>query len=284
MIQHMQNVKNGIPDFKLRFYEVMKYPLPLNKGYFLYKEELKNTLEEDSNTSNFSREEKNQYMDTYLKFIKRRWFLYKSFPFVREIYLSNSISFNALTKNSDIDIFVVTQDWRVRTSRLFMSIMMAMIWIKRRKGTERKKFCLSFFVEKYNSNLEKIWLWEKDIYLPYWIAHLVPLYIEKTPTIYKTNNWIKKILPNVEKEQMIFLWNKVYKWKTRFKKIMEFLLRRSFWETIEAIIQIARGRRIRKIIKLNPEIHEGVIVNKSMLKFHLDKRNHYSELFFQADN
>ncbi|MBQ5945164.1 hypothetical protein IJL65_01905 [bacterium] len=50
----------------------MKYPLPLNKGYFLYKEELKNTLEEDSNASNFSREEKNQYMDTYLKFIKRR--------------------------------------------------------------------------------------------------------------------------------------------------------------------------------------------------------------------
>jgi hypothetical protein len=61
-------------------------------------------------------------------------------------------------------------------------------------------------VDKNNSNLEKILLNRKDIYLPYWIAHLVPLYVEeKNPEVFKNNQWIKRFLPNISLTQNIYL-------------------------------------------------------------------------------
>ena len=138
---------------------------------------------------------KNDYLDEYLEFISKWSFLYRNFPFVKEIYLANSISFNALNSSSDIDIFVVSKCNRVWIARLFMSFFMLLFCIKRTKNKVAKRFCLSFFVDEYNKNLEPLLLSEKDIYLPYWVVHLVPLYAENFPSIYKSNFWVKKYLP-----------------------------------------------------------------------------------------
>jgi hypothetical protein len=87
------------------------------------------------------------------------------------------MTFNALHANSDIDLFVVTQERRVWLARFFMTLMMWVYSIKRSSKTTRKRFCLSFFVDRNNQNLEPLLLHERDIYLPYWIAHLVPVYL-----------------------------------------------------------------------------------------------------------
>jgi hypothetical protein len=48
-------------------------------------------------------------MDEYLKEIKRLKPTFQSIPFVEQIFLCNSISFNALDKNSDIDLFIIAE-------------------------------------------------------------------------------------------------------------------------------------------------------------------------------
>ena len=101
----------------LRFYEIMNYPVPKNAELFLQYTDnqrakinnlLKDINEKDQNNS-FSRYEKSEYMDEYLKEVKRLKSTLQSIPFIEQIFLCNSISFNALDNNSDIDLFIIAQ-------------------------------------------------------------------------------------------------------------------------------------------------------------------------------
>ena len=89
------------------------------------------------------------------------------------------MSFNGLHADSDIDLFVVAQERRVWLARFFMTLMMWVCSIKRSRKTTRKRFCLSFFVDRNNQNLESLLLHKRDIYLSYWITHLVPVYLHR---------------------------------------------------------------------------------------------------------
>ena len=96
----------------------MHYPVPTNADFYLQYSEnelppkLKNSLKTDLNEINdhdFSREKKSKYMDEYLAEIKRIKPVLQSIPFVHQIFLCNSITFNALDDNSDIDLFIIAQ-------------------------------------------------------------------------------------------------------------------------------------------------------------------------------
>jgi hypothetical protein len=101
----------------LRFYEIMNYPVPKNAELFFQYSDIEPTnankllkdTREKKQANSFSRDKKSEYMDEYLKEIKRLEHTFQSIPFVQQIFLCNSISFNALDKNSDIDLFIITE-------------------------------------------------------------------------------------------------------------------------------------------------------------------------------
>ena len=278
-----QNVKNEQHEDKaFRFYQIMWYPIPKNRNTFAYCSKLSADKER---YSEFSWNEKSEYLDEYISYINKWWWIFSYFPFVKEIYLANSISFNSLSSESDIDLFVVCERGRVWTSRLLVSFLMMFFWIKRSKKDYIKKFCLSFFVDEDNENLKSIMLWSKDVYLVYWVAHLVPLYVESwEPTIYQKNSWIKTYLPNIDLQQNIFLWNKLFSWKRLFKKSIESIFAENFWDRFENFVQEKWGRRMKKIIAKNPDAHKWTVYEKWILKFYKDMRKYYSDLFFWRDN
>lgn len=276
------NVENEALDNKqliFRFYEVMGYPLPLEKDFFAYHSKKKIWF--SSHFSCFSRKEKSDIMNEFLAFLKKWKFLYCNFPFVEEIFLANSISFNALKENSDIDLFVITKQGRIWTARFIMSLILRSFWLKRTANNEYQRFCLSFFIDRKKMNLESLLLHEKDIYLPYWIAHLVPLYQEqKNTTLFEQNTWILRFLPNFPLQQVISLDWKIQEGKGKIKTCLEFLLSGKFWDYLEEFIRRIWKKRIYHLQNKNPELHHGVRVDKGILKFHYDKREKYSELFF----
>ena len=278
----LQNVKNEVLEDKtLRFYRIMWYPVPRNRNIFSYWVKLK----VEKSDTDFSWDEKSEYLDEFLEYINKWWSLFRNFPFVKEIYLANSISFNSLSSDSDIDLFVVCEKWRVRTARLIVSFLMMFFWIKRSKNNYRKRFCLSFFVDEDNVNLKGILLWKKDVYLTYWIVHLVPLYLENSvSTVYEKNSWLQHYLPNIKLKQNIYLWNKLFVWRWWFKKYVEFLLDEKIWGYFENFVQEKWGSRMKKIIAKNKESHEWTVCEKWMLKFYKDMRKYYSDLFFWDDN
>ena len=271
----------------LRFYEIMNYPVPKNAElFFQYSDteptnanKLLKNIDEDEWWDSFSRDQKSEYMDEYLKEIERLKSTFQSIPFVEQVFLCNSISFNALDKNSDIDLFIITEPWRIRTVKFRSMILFTLKWAKRFWKKSRKKICLSFFITSDSQNLYPISLPSLDIYLAYRIAHLVLIYQpdeEINISFFENNKWVKWILPNYQEKQTISLWINPFHWNTKFKNIMETLWDWFLWNIFERIVKhiqksIIRLKRIR-----NPVWNKDVIVSDSMLKFHQDIREKVS--------
>jgi len=257
----------------LIFYKIMNYPIPRNSEYFLFEKKLDDVNIDLSELNNeFSRNEKSPFMDEYVSFINKFSWLYKSIPFIQSIYICNSLTFNCVKNDSDIDLFIITKKWSLWLARLFSLLLFSLLFVKRRWKNKRKKFCLSFYTTQDNQNLYNITLPQNDIYFTYRLAHLIPIYQESEENIYKYNKWLNSLLPNFPWNHIINIWTKKVEGKSTFKNVMEFL----FWwisgRVVELTIKTIRlPIVIYKTIKLK-EKWRWIIVSDHMLKFHLDAR------------
>ena len=103
------------------FYKSMKYPLPLQKDIFAYDAQKIKIIE--PNTDIFSWKKEHPLMDEYRQIIEKYARVRKSLPFVEAIYLANSLTFNALHDDSDIDLFMVVSPGRMRIARAVSVIL-----------------------------------------------------------------------------------------------------------------------------------------------------------------
>jgi hypothetical protein len=239
---------------------------------------LKN-IDEDELWNRFSRDQKSECMDEYLSEIKRLKSTFQSSPFVEQIFLCNSISFNALDENSDIDLFIIAEPGRVRTVKFRSMILFTLKWAKRFWKKIRKKICLSFFITSNLQNLYPISLPTLDIYLAYRIAHLVLIYQpdkEINNSFFENNKWVKGILPNYQEKQTISLWINPFYWNTKFKNVMETLWNGFLWNIFEWVVKYIQKPIICLKRMRNPVWNKDVIISDTMLKFHQDIREKVS--------
>ena len=272
-------INNISTEKKLRFYEIMDYPIPSNSELYHQCDtsDYNKTNKVDEKT--FSWDKKNDFMDEYLNEIHRLNKTFQSIPFIEQIYLCNSITFNALDKNSDIDLFIITKPRRIRSVKFWSMILFTLKWAKRIWKRSRKRICLSFFITSDSQNLYPISLPSLDIYLAYRIAHLVLIYQpnkEVNNSFFENNKWVKWILPNYQERQTISLWIDPFSWNTKFKNIVETLWNWFLWNIFETSVKYIQKAIIRIKIILKPEQNKDVIVSDSMLKFHQDIREKVS--------
>ena len=256
------NVKNGNNKSNDHFYEVMGYPIPFS-----------------FNGKNFSWKEKNPYLKEYLDFIQQWGKTYRNLPFLKNIYLCNSITFNALKADSDIDLLIVTEERRIWTARFFCLLFFSVLRIKRSMRNKVKKFCLSFRVTQQHQNLDAIALEWWDPYLEYRCQHLTPLYQEKKE---KNQNY-RPFLSSLKEKQIknIYLGNQIFYWRGVFKKICEFVLWWWIWQIFEFLMRITQKILIKRKIKKDPERNKDVIISNVMLKFYQDKRKEYKQRYLE---
>lgn len=257
------------------FYQVMNYPVPHNRERFWYQKKSSTILHSSSFILNswFSRDHEPPINWTFRKIIKDRLRLIQSIPFVEAVYLCNSRSFNALKPTSDIDLFFVITPWRMRTARFFSVLFTWFAGIKRQGNNSAKKFCLSFYVTSDHQNLESIRLGKDDMYLPYRIAHLVPIYTRKTkqPLIRDHNKRIQNDLPNHPLQQWIDLWLPISHKTTQIKKTLEWLLTGRGGNLLEGALKAIRKPLVIKKKQAKKD-WELVIISETMLKFYKDRR------------
>jgi len=264
----------------LVFYKIMNYDVPRHYSYFLFEkkwwkkqEDILRGQEFPPDEVKYSWDKKNPYIDDFITYISKFSPLYRSVPFIQSIYLCNSITFNALHEDSDIDVFIVTKKWSLRRARLWSAVLFFLFGLKRGgvRG-KKKKFCLSFYVTQSHQNLYNIMLPQNDIYFMYRLAHLVPLYQETPENIYKHNKWLESALPNFPGRHCIDIWLKSWTGKNNFKKIAEFLCGGIVGQGLEYLIQIIRLPIVIYKTKQLKDKGRGIVVNKNMLKFHMDIR------------
>lgn len=129
------------------------------------------------------RGKKEEMASAYLKKLPFYSRLIRSFPFVRAIAISGSLSKNVMHRNGDIDYFIITSSGRLWLCRTLLILFKKLFLLN-----SRKYFCLNYFVDE--ENLEII---DKNIFTAVEITHLVPVYnpllIEDMK---KRNAWTEK--------------------------------------------------------------------------------------------
>lgn len=114
------------------------------------------------------------------------------FPFIRGIMLSGSLSKGFMEKDSDIDYFVVTHPNRVWFSRL-----MLMAFKKIFLFNSRKIFCINYFVDAENLEIE-----EKNIFTATELVTLLPTFgRDAYEKLYQKNIWVKDYYPNFPRRE-----------------------------------------------------------------------------------
>ena len=199
--------------------------------------------------------------EKYLKYII--WI-----PGIRMVWIWNSISMNSSSKDSDIDLFIVTTNETMWLNRIIITIIFHVLWVRKTAKNHVWRFCLSFF-----STLEWLdfnsWKIENDIYLYFWILYFKPildfdntysLFVEKNKSwadFSEYSNMIEynKTYIKYEKNVASFPWKGERIQDRGFVSVLNNILKKIFLpKTIKSYEKLAKPY--------------WIIINDDMLKFH----------------
>lgn len=200
-------------------------------------------------------------------------------PFIKMAAVCNTLAINNAARESDIDLFIVARSGRLFFARTLLTLLFGLLGVRRHGNKVAGRFCLSFYVTDENLNLDGIRLGSEDIYLPFWLITMKPIYgREVYERLIAENGWIKKYFPRSVEEYEFRKENGFLKSIARAKE--------KVWggrtgNRIEAWLAAKQYKRYhRNIKKLGPDA--SVIVSEKMLKFHnVDRRSQYAQKFRQ---
>ena len=249
----------------LGFFSLFSFPPQKNRFDLFWGSDSQEILD-----AYFGREEVTK--NTSSEYLKKgeKWAMrLKNIPFVRAVSIVNTVSFGLAKKESDIDFLVVVQEERMWTARLFVTAFLFFGGVKRRSKKIAGKVCLSFFVDESEFSFFKIKR-EKDPYLAFWIAGMIPVFGNSFFTKVKNENeeWVKKEVG------IPILFSPPQKDTPPWKSILEFFFPhflerwiRKFW----------KNRTLQKAASLPDP--SGTIVSDTILKFHdCDKRQEIQKM------
>ncbi len=213
MVNNLTNTRKAISEYiieTLLYYDIFNYPLKAREVFqFLgtnhldincVDQELKNLCEQGkvfrfgvfftlkNDEAIISRRVAgNEEAKKYMPLAKDKAKLIASFPFVRAVMASGSLSKGFMDENSDLDFFIVTEPGRLWIAR-FLLVMYKRIFL----FNSHKYFCVNYFVDTQHLEIE-----EKNLFTATELATVIPLYgAEYYKNLYKSNPWLSKFFPN----------------------------------------------------------------------------------------
>ncbi len=164
--------------------------------------------------------EKEQQAKHYFKKLPSYAKLISSFPFVRSIAISGSLSKGVMHDDGDIDYFIITAPNRLWICRTFLILFKKIFLLN-----SKKYFCVNYLVDE--NHLEII---DKNIFTAVEVTHLVPVYNQRLIDHLKTaNNWTDEYFPKFGHQVKV---KQVSEYKA-LKKLVERLLNGSFGERLD---------------------------------------------------
>lgn len=136
-----------------------------------------------------------------------------SFPFIKGVAISGSLSKGYFDSESDFDFFVITKARRVWLSRAIIAIYKRLFL-----SNSHKEFCVNYFVSTETLEIE-----EKNRFTATEIATVIPMYGKSYfKEFYDHNTWIDDYFPNIDVKHKLQNVKSIQ--KIRRSRILEFLL------------------------------------------------------------
>lgn len=206
-------------------------------------------------------------------------------PFLRSVFICNTIPYGIVDENSDIDVFVVIKKNRIWLTRLLITVFLSLYGLRRNNKKIKDKICLSFFVSDNFLNLNSIKITGFDIYLVYWIKNLLPIYDKDKlkKSINRANVWVdqyfKKTNYNFETSDLWIVEDSHF--KNKIKIILESILKNKTGDFLEFCTKKIQKIKMRKKYQKREE-QTAVVISDNILKFHEnDRRRFYQEKWLQ---
>lgn len=224
-----------------------------------------------------SRRRRLVWSELKLKIARRavKWF--RSIPYIRAIFVCNTVGAGEAKEGSDIDFFIVTAPDRVWLVRFFSNLTLRLLGLRTFGDKIKDRVCLSFFIDSHNLSLSNLRVAEDDIYLAHWLYRLAPLYDPENiyEKLLSANQWTKRFLPNTGR-----LYPAGHALAVRdsflsriWKKSWEIIWRGAYGNLIE---KQAMGLQIQKMdFNLKERARLGdkaVILDRKIIKLHVNDR------------
>lgn len=190
-------------------------------------------------------------------------------PFLRAVFVCNTLARSYARPESDIDLFLVAAPGRIWLTRLFVTGLAALLRVRPTEEESADRICLSFFVTTEALNLKPLAI-EDDVYLAHWLQELCPVYDEAgiVRRSFVENGWLRGVLPETRVQVPS------HRRMTRprlvaLKRLAERLLDAAFGDRLE---RWARARQLAwmpaslKAAAGTPD--SDVVLTDSVLKFH----------------
>lgn len=208
------------------------------------------------------------------KFAKARAFCaaFAALPSVRAIAVCNSLAFSNAGEESDVDLFIICEPGTLWATRLAVSGLLAAMRARPAPGV-RDPLCASFFLSTEAMDLSRI-KERDDVYLPFWLASLVPLYDDGVTfaAFLAANRWARGYLPNAfvkssSPERMI-------------RKPFDCAFALPLFTAVDKVARELQWRLFPKSVRGVANTTSAVVVSNQMLKFHLnDRRAEFARRF-----
>ena len=200
----------------------------------------------------------------------------KRVPFVRAIFVCNSLACNNARKDSDIDLIVIAKRNGIWWARLFCLLLLSVMGVRPGYKNIKDKICLSVFVDENNLDFSGLRMGKRDIDFMYWVSNFYPVYdsFGLYRQFYAANKeWLQKNLVNIQ--QCAPHPERVVKAKPLARVVLEIILRP--FSTLASAIQKAKfPSQIRDIMNQDTRVR----VEPGLLKFHVnDRRIEHLEKF-----
>lgn len=132
-----------------------------------------------------ARKKKENDAKAYFKKLKFYTWLIRSFPFVKGIGISGSLSKNVMHEDGDIDYFIITNKGRLWVCRTFL-IAFKKIFL----FNSKKYFCVNYFVDEDNLEIP-----DKNMFTAIEIAHILPVHNAQLMADFKkANDWTDEFI------------------------------------------------------------------------------------------
>ena len=155
----------------------------------------------------------NQRAKSFLPLAHRMARLIGSFPFIRGVMVSGSLSKHCMRADSDIDFFIITEPGRLWLARTMLVVFKKVFLLN-----SHKYFCVNYFVDTEHLEIE-----EKNLFTATETVTLLPVYGKEWYHAFWTSNlWACELLSHFPKRSTDRVRNHS---RGYLKKALEWLLR-----------------------------------------------------------
>lgn len=213
--------------------------------------------------------EQDKWVVVFWRKVKKWRWIFSNVPFLSRVFVSNTLAFGVVNKESDIDLFLIGKPKRLWTMRAFLLLELNLFELRVRSKKRRARFSPEFFVSEAALNLSPLLL-DNDYYFSFWLSDLVSVWPDNNNgKLWAYNNWNKSNLPIAWRspKQKSFVPIKA----SAFVRFVERILSGRMGDKLEQWLKI---KQIQIILHTNERlgVNPSIIMTDEVIKLHFNDR------------